>query len=102
MLSVLSLELASCQESRTVKVTVTEEDGTPIENVDTLVTFLGYTGEQTERVKGKTDAKGVFVAIGRPPLRMGVVLEKKVIILPYLGGSAALRIMMCISLCVEL
>ena len=77
MLSVLSLELASCQESRTVKVTVTEEDGTPIENVDTLVTFLGYTGEQTKRVKGETDAKGVFVAKGRPPLRMGVVLEKK-------------------------
>ena len=60
--------LASCQEVRTVKVKVTEEDGTPIEGVDVKTTFLGYSGQTTERVSGKTDALGVFQASGSPVL----------------------------------
>lgn len=69
--------LASCQEIRTVKVKVTEEDGTPIEGVDVKTTFLGYSGQTTERVSGKTDALGVFQASGSPELRMFVRLEKE-------------------------
>jgi uncharacterized OsmC-like protein len=52
--SLLLAGIASCQESRTVKVTVTEEDGTPIEEADATITFLGYSGETTQRRIGVT------------------------------------------------
>ncbi len=68
--------IASCQEVRTVKVTVTEEDGTPIEGADATINFLGYSGRQTQRFKGKTDSSGLFQASGSPQLRMSVRLEK--------------------------
>ena len=76
-LSALTLGVASCQESRTVKVKVIEENGKPIKDVRVIVTFLGYTGEQTQRIEGVTDITGGFSAQGKPPLRMGVRLEKK-------------------------
>ena len=77
LFSLMLAGFASCQEMRTVKVTVTEEDGTPLEGVNTIVTFLGYKGDQTERVKGLTDRQGVFSAQGRPVLRMSVRMEKE-------------------------
>lgn len=75
--SLLLVGIASCQEVRTVKVTVAEEDGTPIEGADTTITFLGYSGRQTQRSKGKTDPSGLFQASGSPQLRMYVRLEKE-------------------------
>lgn len=77
ILSLTFAGIASCQEIRTVEVTVTEENGTPIENVDTTVTFLGYSGETTQHKSGLTDANGVFQASGEPQLRMYVRLEKE-------------------------
>ncbi|WP_424315289.1 hypothetical protein [Haloferula sp.] len=69
--------VVSCQETRKVKVTVTAEDGTPLKDVTSIVTFMGYTGDDTKREKGETDARGVFQASGEPQLRMYVRLEKK-------------------------
>ena len=77
LFSVMLAGLASCQDVRTVKVKVTEEDGTPIEGVDATVTFLGYGGKSTQRVTGETDSSGTFQASGRPELRMFVRLEKE-------------------------
>ncbi|NQX02548.1 carboxypeptidase regulatory-like domain-containing protein [bacterium] len=67
---------AYCQETRTVKVTVTEENGTPIESVNTTVTFLGYSGETTQRRIGVTNLNGFFQASGEPELRISVRLER--------------------------
>ena len=75
-LSVLLISVASCQEIRTVTTTVTEENGEPIEGVSATVIYLGYNGETTQRVRGKTDTKGFFQAKGTPQLRMHVYLEK--------------------------
>lgn len=74
--SLLLVGIASCQEVRNIKVTVTEEDGTPIEGADATITFLGYSGRQTQRLKGKTDSSGMFQASGSSQLRMYVKLEK--------------------------
>ena len=76
-LSLVLIGFASCQEIRTVTVAVTEEDGSPLEGVNITVTFLGYKGDQTQRVKGNTDEKGVFSAQGKPMLRMSVRIEKE-------------------------
>lgn len=77
LFSILLASTGSCQEVRNVKVTVTEEDGTPIKNADTTITFLGYTPRTTEKIQGQTNALGVFQASGNPPLRMSVRIEKK-------------------------
>lgn len=77
ILSLTFAGIASCQETRTVKVTVTEENGTPIESVNTTVTFLGYSGEATQRRIGVTNPNGFFQASGEPELRMYVRLEKE-------------------------
>lgn len=76
LFSLVFIGIASCQEMRIVKVTATEEDGTPIEGVDTTITFMGHSSRQTQRIKGQTDASGVFQASGRPNLRMYVKLDK--------------------------
>lgn len=68
---------ASCQESRTVKVTVTEEDGTPIEGAQVSVWYMGYRPGESEEDKGNTDASGVFTANGTPLLRMEATISKE-------------------------
>ena len=65
---------ASCQEVRTVKVTVIEENGTPIVDVDASVLLVD--SQQTRRISGKTDANGVFKMRGAAQLYMCVSLEK--------------------------
>ena len=77
LISCALVAVASCQEVRTVKVNVTEEDGTPIEGVNTTVTFLGYKSDQTTREEGITDGQGFFEAEGEPLLRMSVRAEKE-------------------------
>ena len=77
LFSLLLLSTASCQEMRTVKVTVTEEDGTPIEGANTIVTFLGYGGQDTVRKKALTNAQGVSEIRGATSGRMSVRIEKK-------------------------
>jgi hypothetical protein len=74
--SLLLIITASCQEARKVKVTVTEEDGTPVKDANTTVRYLGYGKDgKTEKI-GLTNALGVFVANGTTSGRMSVRVEK--------------------------
>jgi hypothetical protein len=73
-LSLAIISAASCQEPRTVKVTVTEENGIPVPDVDASVLLVD--SQQTRRVSGKTDAQGIFKARGAAQLYMCVHLEK--------------------------
>ena len=59
---------------RTVRVTVTEEDGAPIKDADVAVKYLGY--QKTTRKEGQSNAQGVFSATGSTPLRMTVGITK--------------------------
>ncbi len=59
---------------RTVRVTVTGEDGTPIKDADVAVKYLGY--QKTTRKEGQSNAQGVFSATGSTPLRMTVGIGK--------------------------
>ena len=59
---------------RTVRVTVTEEDGAPIKDADVWVAYLGY--QKTTQKQGQSNAQGVFSATGSTPLRMGVRIAK--------------------------
>ena len=68
--------VVSCQEVRSVKVKVIEEDGTSVEGAKVTVTFLGSNAEQTIRKIGESDGKGAFSAKGTPPLRMSARIEK--------------------------
>jgi hypothetical protein len=77
LLSLLLVTTASCQEVRTVKVTVTEEDGTPIKDATATVIFLGYGNDGKKEKAGLTDAKGKFEASGTTSGRMHVRVEKK-------------------------
>ena len=72
-----ALGVAYCQTLRTVKVTVVEEDGTPIKGAKVGIYFSGYHPHQTKKALGKTDDKGVFKASGKPLLRMVVRIEKE-------------------------
>lgn len=76
LVGLILASIASCQEVRTVKVTASEENGTPIEGVEATITFMGYSGRQTQKIKGNTDSKGIFQASGSPELRMYVRLQK--------------------------
>ena len=77
LLSLLALCLlaTSCNGViRTVRVTVTGEDGTPIKDADIWVAYLGY--QKTTQKQGKSNEQGVFSATGSTPLRMGVRIAK--------------------------
>lgn len=76
-LGLLLTGLASCQEIRTVKTTVTEEDGTPIEGIDVTVNFLAYGTDKTIRNKGVTNKKGVCQVSGSTSGRIHVRMEKE-------------------------
>ena len=68
---------ASCQETRTVKVTVVEEDGkTPVAGAEVGVYYLAYDTSKDKEVAGTTNENGVFVARGDAPLRMEVGIRK--------------------------
>jgi hypothetical protein len=68
---------ASCQESRTVKITVVEEDvKTPVVGAEVRVFFLAYDPSKDRKVAGPTDENGVFVAKGHAPLRMTALIDK--------------------------
>lgn len=77
LFSLLLVTTASCQEARTVKMTVTEEDGTPIEGASTTVIYLGYRGEDTVRKKALTNAQGVSEIRGATSGRMSAKIEKE-------------------------
>ena len=71
----LCLLATSCNGvTRTVRVTVTGEDGTPIKDADVAVKYLGY--QKTTRKEGQSNEQGVFSATGSTPLRMTVGIEK--------------------------
>lgn len=76
LISLILITTASCQESRTVKVTVTEEDGTPIQGATATVIFLGYGNDGKVEKAGLTDALGKFQASGTTSGRMHVRVEK--------------------------
>ncbi|MGB0992949.1 MAG: hypothetical protein ACPG32_10835 [Akkermansiaceae bacterium] len=77
LFTLVLITTASCQEVRTVKITVTEEDGAPIEGANTIVTFLGYRGEDTVRKKGLTNAQGISKTRGATSGRMSTKIEKE-------------------------
>ena len=68
---------ASCQEARTVKVQVTEESGTPIEDAHVSVWYMGFRPGESKEVAGNTNKKGVFLAKGVPLLRMEAFISKE-------------------------
>ena len=71
----LCLLATSCKGvTRTVRVTVTGEDGTPIKDADIWVAYLGY--QKTTQKQGQSNEQGVFSATGSTPLRMGVRIAK--------------------------
>lgn len=75
--SIVLLTVASCQEVRTVRVKVTEEDGSPLKDADVTVWFSGYQPEQSKSESGRTDEKGVCVAKGFSLLHMSVQIERE-------------------------
>lgn len=68
---------ASCQESRSVKVTVTEEDGTAIEGAKVDIRYLGQGTKKEETKTGVTGAKGIFASQGTADLRILISLKKE-------------------------
>jgi hypothetical protein len=76
LFSLLLITNASCQEARKVKVTVTEEDGTPVEGASATVIFLGYGNDGKKEKIGLTDVQGKFEARGTTSGRMHVRVEK--------------------------
>ncbi len=75
--SLILLSTASCQEVRKVKVTVTEDDGTPIEAATANVIFLGYGNDGKKEKSGLTDTKGFFETSGASSGRIHVDITKK-------------------------
>jgi hypothetical protein len=76
LLSLLLITTASCQEARTVKVTITEEDGTPIKGASATVIYLGYGKDGKNEKIGLTNEQGKFEASGTTSGRMHVRVEK--------------------------
>jgi hypothetical protein len=77
ILSCATSAISSCQEVRDVKVTVTDDEGVPVQGVISTVSFMGVTAASTQRTKGETNAQGVFQASGKPQLTIHVRLEKE-------------------------
>ncbi len=75
--SLVMIATASCQEARSVKVTVTEEDGTSVEGAKVDIRYLGQGTRKEETKSGLTDAHGVFVSQGTADLRILIFLEKE-------------------------
>lgn len=69
--------VSSCQELRNLRVTVTEEDGTSIENAEVKMYFLFYDAAQDKEITGKTAVDGSFEASHAATLRMNVKINKK-------------------------
>ena len=76
LFSLLLITSTSCQEACIVKVTVTEEDGTPVEGASATVIFLGYGNDGKKEKTGLTDVQGKFEASGTTSGRMHVRVEK--------------------------
>ena len=76
-LSLMLIVTASCQEARTVKVTVTEEDGTLIKDAQVSAWYMGYRPGESKEDKGYTDVLGVFIAHGTPLLRIEATITKE-------------------------
>ena len=76
LMLVCVLGVAYCQTLRTVKVTVVEEDGTPIKGADVGVYYLAYDTNKDKEVAGKTNEKGVYTATSKAILRMEVSIHK--------------------------
>jgi hypothetical protein len=73
----LCLLATSCNGvTRTVRVTVTGEDGTPIKDADVGVYFLGYDLDKDKEVAGLTNDLGVFSATDKAVLRMETSIAK--------------------------
>jgi len=73
----LCLLATSCKGvTRTVRVTVTGEDGTPIKDADVGVYFLGYDLDKDKEVAGLTNDLGVFSATDKAVLRMETSIAK--------------------------
>ena len=73
----LCLLATSCNGvTRTVRVTVTGEDGTPVKDADVGVYFLGYDLDKDKEVAGFTNDLGVFSAKDKAILRMETSIAK--------------------------
>jgi hypothetical protein len=73
----LCLLTTSCNGvTRTVRVTVTGEDGTPIKDADVGIYFLGYDLNKDKEVAGFTNDLGVFSATDKAVLRMETSIAK--------------------------
>ena len=73
----LCLLATSCNGvTRTVRVTVTGEDGTPIKDAEVGVYFLGYDLDKDKEVAGLTNDLGVFSATDKAVLRMETSIGK--------------------------
>ncbi len=77
ILSIFLASLASCKETHTVNLVVTEEDGSPIENAKVSIGFIASLPSKTKELIGNTNAKGAYSATEYAQLSTLVRIEKE-------------------------
>lgn len=68
---------ASCQEKRNVKVTVTEENGAPVEGASVEIRYLGYGTRKEESKYETTNSSGQVDSSGTADLRICIYIQKE-------------------------